>query len=265
MEKLLTMPQPLSQLITKHYQTIKKLHNLKPSVVVNQAFDQLVSIIYSHENEHTAYQLDCMLCQIGSLLPDLQHLCSQAEYELEKYWSKKIADQPETVIEFPYYKHYQKLIKWEQKITSNTDQKTLFIGAGPLPLSAILWHKNGKSQIDCIDKDPVACRLGGACIKALNHKVNYICSDIYQHTNFAYDLIILGALVGETNEQKQIILDHIAQYTAPQTKVLVRSSKGLRQLLYPALETIRSNQWKILSINHPTDEVINSVILLERI
>ncbi len=259
------MSEPLSQLITQHYQTIKNLHNLKPSIVVNQVFDQLVAIIYHHEKEHTEYQLEYVLYQLRSILPDLQYLCSQAEYELEKHWSKKIIDYPDAISKFSYYQHYQKLIAWEKQIANSIDQKVLFIGAGPLPLSAMLWNQNSKNKIDCIDKDLEACQLGTACLGALNHELRYIWSDIYQHTQFNYDLIILGALVGQNNEQKQIILNHIARHVKPQTKVLVRSSKGLRQLLYPALKTIKINQWKVLSISHPADEIINSVVLLERL
>lgn len=248
---------------------LKAQPSLSPSPEINQLFNWLVSIIYEHANSHD--DSNCILCLLLKELPELHRLCSTGEFEMECYWSKHFSTYSKSLAQFPYYQHYQKLVVEEEKLLakycSANQKRMLFVGSGPLPLSALLFAQNYKWQVDCLDKDQQAYWLGKRFIHSQNANKNIRCihEDIYQYKQLRkYDIVVLGALVGSDHEQKQEIMKHLATHTNAETKLLVRSTKGLRTLLYPELKLEIIKFWKILEAKHPTDEVINSMVLLAK-
>lgn len=242
---------------------------LSPSPAINRLFNWLVSIIYEHANSHD--DSNCILCSLVKELPELHRLCSAGEFEMECYWSQHLSTYSESLTQFPYYQHYQKLVAEEEKLLakycSAKQKRMLFVGSGPLPLSALLFAQNYKWQVDCLDKDEQAYLAGARFIHSQNTNGNIRCihEDIYQYKQLRkYDIIVLGALVGSDHEQKQEIMKHLATHTNAETKLLVRSAKGLRTLLYPELKLEIIKFWKILEAKHPTNEVINSMVLLAK-
>ena len=76
-----------------------------------------------------------------------------------------------------------------------------------------------------------------------------------------YGLVILAALVGRTPGEKAEVIAHVADAMAPGALLLVRSARGLRTLLYPAVDPSALAGLEVLGTVHPTGEVINSVIV----
>lgn len=260
------MLTPLIDHVETITQKLKTQQHLQPNKLVNHLFSDLVVTIQTH---------DSMSCQnfvqehnLHYLAQQSQCLCSEGEYALEMYWSKKIttAHCPQQAIQrFPYLHNYQQLVDLELQVMKPTSpvKKVLFIGSGPLPMSAILlanqyWH------IDCIDKNQTAHDHGQAVVRALGiAHIHCICADIHNQENLAqYQIIIMGSLVGTTSHEKELILRHIHDRVSPGTKVIVRSSHGLRELLYPSINISQLTQWSIEHIVHPKNDIINSLIVL---
>src|ERR1700690_2118580 len=88
------------------YNQISKLQDLKPNKKTNELFSKLVSFAVSQKkNKLTSKELS-----------KLQLICSDAEYELEKFWASKIiaSKHPkEESKKFPYNKNYKKLTQLE--------------------------------------------------------------------------------------------------------------------------------------------------------
>lgn len=249
--------------------TLGSYPNLHPTPEINELFNRLVNIIYKHASSDQ--DTNDILCSLLEQLPEIHKLCSDGEFAMECYWSEQISSKIKSLDQFPYYQHYQKLVKAEQQLLQKFqryDQKRmLFVGSGPLPLSALLFAQNFQWLATCLDKEHQAYQLGKALIAGQvdNSNITYIQKDIYQYQNLHnYDVIILGALVGNNHEQKQEILNHLALHTHPRTQLLVRSAKGLRTLLYPELKLAQINSWKVLAVDHPSDEVINSMVILAK-
>lgn len=79
-----------------------------------------------------------------------------------------------------------------------------------------------------------------------------------------YDCIFLAALVGMSKEEKVKILGHVRKYMKEGGTLLVRSAKGARAFLYPVVEEEDLLGFEVLTIFHPTNEVINSVVLARK-
>ena len=82
--------------------------------------------------------------------------------------------------------------------------------------------------------------------------------------NLAYDVIYVAGLAGETVEDKQQIIDNVLPSLRAGCRLLLRSARGSRGLLYPAFAARDMRGVRVLEEHHPTDEVINSVFIYER-
>lgn len=79
-----------------------------------------------------------------------------------------------------------------------------------------------------------------------------------------YDCIFLAALVGMNKEKKVKVLENVRKYMKEGGILLVRSVKGPRAFLYPVVEEHELVGFEVLDIFHPTDEVVNSIILVRK-
>ena len=82
--------------------------------------------------------------------------------------------------------------------------------------------------------------------------------------NLAYDVIYVAGLAGETVEDKQQIIDNVLPSLRAGGRLLLRSARGSRGLLYPAFVARDMRGVRVLEEYHPADEVINSVFIYER-
>ena len=79
-----------------------------------------------------------------------------------------------------------------------------------------------------------------------------------------YDVVFLAALVGMDEEEKARVLGHLERYMTPGAVLLVRSAHGARGFLYPVVDISGISGFEVLSVVHPSDEVINSVVIARR-
>ena len=79
-----------------------------------------------------------------------------------------------------------------------------------------------------------------------------------------YEVVFLAALVGMDKEGKVKFVDHLAKYMAPGALLMLRSAHGAHAFLYPLLDPCDLHGFEVLSVFHPTDEVINSVVIARK-
>ncbi len=63
--------------------------------------------------------------------------------------------------------------------------------------------------------------------------------------------------MGTDGEGKARVLEHLARHMAPGAVLMVRSARGARAFLYPVVESSSLRGFEVLSVFHPTDEVIS--------
>ncbi|KAH7542957.1 hypothetical protein FEM48_Zijuj02G0130500 [Ziziphus jujuba var. spinosa] len=256
------------------YEQISSLESLKPSKDVDMLFTQLV---------HTCIPpspIDVTkLCKrVQETRSKLIRLCGEAEGHLESHFSTILASFQNPLQNFnifPYYSNYLKLGQLEFNILkqhyTHEPKKIAFVGSGPLPLTSIVLASNHllKTVFHNFDVDPSANSKALAllpCDSDLSKRLFFHTTNIMDVTNALrdFDVVFLAALVGMDKEEKLRVIDHLAKYMSPGALLMLRSAHGARAFLYPVVDPCDLRGFEVLSVFHPTDEVINSVVIARK-
>ncbi|XP_022987937.1 nicotianamine synthase-like [Cucurbita maxima] len=254
--------------------SISRLETLKPCKEVNGLFTNLVKFCI----------LPCSI-DVSTLPPHLQAIreslilfCGRAEGLLELEFSTMLGKIPKPLNNltlFPYYDNYIKLAHLEYKILIDNGvvnpKKVAFVGSGPLPLTSIIlaMQHMKNTYFDNYDIDSMANEVAGKIVASdgeLEGRMKFWTRDIVEvgEELEGYDCVFLAALVGLKKEDKVKILSHLRKYMKQGGVLVVRSAKGGRAFLYPVVEVADMVGFDILSIFHPSDDVVNSVLLARK-
>lgn len=251
------------------YNTIMGLQSLIPSEQVTQAFSSfLKQVSQSTENE-----LDKSDLTEPEML-QIRERFSKSVFELEKYWAYKILNSENhqfTLEQYPQWGNYLKVIERELNairiyLGDLLRRKTLLIGGGPIPLTAIILAQKYNLPSVVLDNDAEAIDLSEKLIIALGlqQQVTIIHSSGENFKTYhEYSLIFVAALAGIHSEEKQRIFTVIKSQSASNTYILTRSSYGSRKLLYLPMDRTIQQQFETIIEIHPDDDVMNSIILLK--
>ncbi|KAK7379178.1 hypothetical protein VNO80_04631 [Phaseolus coccineus] len=256
------------------YEQISSLESLKPCKNVDMLFTQLVltcippsPIDVTNLNE-----------SVQEIRSHLIKLCGEAEGHLETHYSTLLAsyDNPiENLDIFPYYSNYLKLGLLEFTILTqhctHVPTKIAFVGSGPLPLTSIVLASNHlpSTTFHNYDMDSLANSNAMRLVSShpdLSNRMLFHTTDILDVSNALkeYEVVYLAALVGMDKEGKNRIIDHLAKHMNPGAFLMLRSAHGARAFLYPVVDPCDLRGFEVLSVFHPTDEVINSVVIARK-
>lgn len=198
--------------------------------------------------------------EIQKIMPFLRERLGNAEYAMELFSAKAMcgligaADDFRAYASFDdfiYMDNYRALVDLELKAMgwptkmpglNPETQSIAFVGAGPLPISAILFHLKTGMRITCIDSDPAACEMGSRLIRhlaknnqryrTLGDKMGYVVNNGAAHDYVTHPIIFIASLVGN----KDAVLTRIQATSNTHATVLIRTAEGLSQLLYQPYE-----------------------------
>ncbi len=248
-------------MIEKFYKKLKSLTDLKPKDEVNNVFSELCKYVVENDKK----------LKVNKKILEINEICSKAEFEMEKFYSKKIANSQNPKQElknFIYYQNYEKLTKLEFLNASFFEEnikEVLFVGWGPLPLTAIILATNFQVNCKIVDYSEEAINLGERLIESLNlkEKISFVEKDILEYKDEKnYDLVYVASLVFGNDFQDEI-LKNISNLNFK--KLLTRTSHGTRKLLYKKIKTKNLKKYfKKELIVHPKNEIINSFIILSK-
>ncbi|XP_010513475.1 PREDICTED: probable nicotianamine synthase 4 [Camelina sativa] len=80
-----------------------------------------------------------------------------------------------------------------------------------------------------------------------------------------FDVVFLAALVGMDKKEKIKVIEHLEKHMSPGAVLMLRSAHGPRAFLYPIVEPCDLQGFQVLSVYHPTDEVINSIVISRKL
>ncbi|KAM7265784.1 hypothetical protein ACFE04_003467 [Oxalis oulophora] len=253
--------------------SISKLESLRPSKQVNTLFSQLVNLCILP----SSIDVDTLPREVQQMREGLISLCGNAEGLLELEFASLLIKVPkplENLNLFPYYGNYVKLANIEYNILYENvvqPKKLAFIGSGPMPLTSIVMAKHHlkSTHFDNYDVDETANNVARKIVSSdaeFEKRMKFVTRDIMEvgEKLKEYDCIFLAALVGMKIEEKVKIIEYIRKNMKEGGYLLVRSAKGARAFLYPVVEEADLAGFEILSIFHPTDDVVNSVLLARK-
>lgn len=250
--------------------------SLEPGPRTDALFTRLVGLAVAPRPAHV---VEAVLGdrELAGRLTDLRARCADGEYALERAWARRVLAAPDPAAElehFPYLQNYRDLTRIEYHAVAghapHAPQRALFVGSGPLPLSALLLARHGVT-VDAVDVDPEAAALGGALARTLGDEVTVTEGDVLGLGDLgAYDLVCVAALVGLAPDDKARALAHVRGRMRPGATVLARSAHSLRGLLYPVLDIAGPDGpdgsgglggLEPVAVLHPHTDVVNSVVL----
>lgn len=241
------------------YQEIHSLTDLKPNPETNSVFSKLYQAVIQ-------WKIWCEFC--WEKKHTIQNICSEAEYEMEKYYAEKIINSKIKIEDFLYIKNYEKLVELELNNIKNfwkIPKKLLYIWGWPLPLTAILYAEKYGTKITLLDNSLEAILLGKQVIKSLwlQNKIIYKYSDAEEYFSLEkYDCISVASLVF-TRSNLENILSNIQKINFD--ILLLRSAEWARELLYKKLPVEKiQNYFQPLVEIHPKNEIINSLLLFKK-
>ena len=174
------------------------------------------------------------------------------------------SDDPWSTLEsFHFYNRYQGLIKNENQLVKFTpEQKVVFIGGGPLPLTLILFNKLFKSQCVSVEIQPEVAKISRQVLKKLGMpEIEVVEGDETSIKDMDYTVIMVAALA----EPKERVFTNIWEMVDTITPIIYRTYTGMRAILYsPVTEKATRGFHKEVMIL-PTGKVNNTSVLIRKI
>jgi Nicotianamine synthase protein len=267
--------------IVRLHDHLRRLDNLAPAREVNALFQELVQACVDADDRVAPSVLAD--ARVRRLRPDLLRLCSQGESLLEQAWAHLVleaADPRAELGRFTYLENYRQLSRLEVHTlagaghVSRPGGRVCFLGGGPLPLSALLMHRELGAVVDVVDNDPQAADLARRLLNRLapGPGVRVVQADARSAEDMARllagcDVVVVAALVGHTRCQKREVLRAVGHALDPGAHMVVRSAHGLRSLLYAVVEpadVAEAGGCVPQVVVHPLSGVVNSVLVARR-
>ncbi|MZQ86749.1 nicotianamine synthase [Paenibacillus sp. 5J-6] len=261
----------ISDLITLIKETHDVLHRESNLTPLNYAVTKPISIFtealrQAYTPEEVKYVMGNV--EVTTLQKGLLAKLSEAEYQMELFDSRHLCHQPEfglaSLFQYKNWGNYESLVGEELKQLrkiSRPEEITspiVFVGSGPLPLSALLLHLRWNVSVICLDIDPDACKAARFMMERINlsENVQVVHRDGAEFDYADYQHVFIASLV----TQKDKVLEQIRQ-SNPGALVAIRTAEGIRRLMYEAIneEAIAAAGWQLLGRTSPIENrVINS-------
>lgn len=243
---------------------VQSLNNYEPSPRVNALFTQLVNDVITEKTT-----------KINAVTrKKVRTIAAAAETKMEEHWAQKVIasqDPHKALQSFPYLHNYRELVRREIALIEKSGHvlskttRVLMIGTGPLPLTALELMAQRGAAVDHADISLTALAL----CSLVSNRLNFTCGHILGGgadiaLTRTYDIIFIAALAGETAKQKQAIINNALPALAKEGRILLRSARGTRTLLYPGIRATAFSGITLLEEYHPDDEIINSVFVYKK-
>ncbi|KAI9317998.1 nicotianamine synthase [Dichotomocladium elegans] len=254
--------------IERCYNLLVYAPSRKPGPSINKVFTDLVHTCTVQCTQQDATEILANPV-IERILHSLRALCAEGEFLLEVYWAERLIESPR-LQDFPNFRNYDLLVKLEANCLRGVGAKLgklVFVGSGPLPLTSLLFSTHIEDAVVNIDRSSEAICLSRALTKALGEqdKIQFWQGDAMQYPDYGNaDVVILAALVGSTPKEKEAMLRRISSTMRQGAHLMVRSTHRLRTILYAPAQDIFMDDLDPLVEVHPTNEVINSIIVFQK-
>lgn len=193
---------------------------------------RLEELIFSVEDENDVFSSKYMSKIPMDTLKLLNDGYCFWETEIENQFADQILTDPEVKIEeYLLYERFQRLLSKEIDLLNGHDyDSVVFIGSGPFPITAILYHQMTGKKVDCLELDENSAQTSEEVFKKLGLSDNM---KVHVGDGGTYDLgkydVVLNALLAKP---KFKIMQNVIRTGHDNCKILCRTSEGLRQLVY---------------------------------
>jgi len=169
------------------------------------------------------------------------------ETQLECQYAQDILSGKETTLDNYFLnKRFEQLLNRELSLLNgDPPRRILFVGSGPLPISAFHIQRATNQPVDCLDRDASAVQISRQVIEklGLTDQVRVFDGLGERFDISEYDLILVALLA----KPKRRILHHLRKRAAPGCRILCRTAFSLRTLVYEPTPEIALGGFQLLA------------------
>ena len=245
---------------------IEEICSAEPSVRSNfpelhRGIQELEKFAFSFDGnlDRATVVLDCLAPEAIELLNNAY--CAW-ETELEYRFARSVIKGQLEISDYLLYERFDTLLRCEMALVPGTPENMLFIGSGPVPISALHMHLQTGRPVDCLDRDPQAVEISRELVRkaGLENAIRIFCDRGEQHNVSKYDLVLVALLA----KPKRAILRNLRKSTNPGAHILCRTSTGLRKLVYEPTELQDVHGFYIANQQIAVGDQTISTLLLEK-
>lgn len=223
------------------------------------ALEQMIFI-----EDATSLEIELTLKETVDERAELNNAYCQWETQLEcEYAQDILSGKEKTLDNYFLNQRFEELVRRELSLLNGHQaERILFMGSGPLPLSAFHMHKVTNRPVDCVDRNPMAVEISRQVIDKLGlngalrvfngHGESFDISD--------YDLILIALLA----KPKRRILRNLRKKAAADCLILCRTSFNLRTVVYEPTDESALGGFQVIGQQVADGEQTISTFLLER-
>ena len=201
--------------------------------------------------------------KVKNSLPLLQQTYETFETDLEQEFVNNFLKGIKKLKDYLLYTRFVKLIKNEINLAKISEKDSfLFIGSGPLPITAILLNMFTKCSVDCYDKNKISVKLSERVIEKLNlsNKIKIYNKKGENLSENKYSVIVIALLA----KPKDKILHKVWNESIKGTRIICRTSDGVREVFYERTNPgLLSEYLPLKKIFAKNDQTISSVLLIK--
>lgn len=177
-------------------------------------FDRLLKLFPAHELDH------------------FNNLYCYWETQLEKRFVHHLEQGVcRHVVDYPLYARFERLIEREVSLLDGyRPRRLLFIGSGPMPITAFCMQHRIDAPVDCLERSPEAVAESRSVIDILgfNNKINVITGLGETVEVGKYDVVLVALLA----KPKKSILENLLRTCRRDVKIICRTSESSRCFVY---------------------------------
>lgn len=164
---------------------------------------------------------------------------------------------------FHFFHRYEKLVSDEVKLAHlSEDDKLVFVGGGPLPLTLILLNRMFGIKGTSIEVIPEIAAISRKVLDklGLSSKINVICGDETELSKLSYDAVMVAAFA----EPKNRVFQNVRRIVSTETKILYRTYSGMRAILYAPITSESLSGFEEIGRVLPTGKVNNTSVFIKK-
>lgn len=167
------------------------------------------------------------------------------------------------VVDYPLYARFERLIEREVSLLDGYQpRRLLFIGSGPMPITAFCMQHRIDAPVDCLERSPEAVAESRSVIDilGLSDKIRVITGLGESVDVEAYDVVLVALLA----KPKKLILENLLRTCRRDVKIICRTSEGSRCFVYEptTMDDIPKGLNVVRTERAGIDDTISSSLLL---
>lgn len=239
--------QQMSPPIVENQEFIQSLKSLE-KLVLERKFDRIAEKIFSQSR----YQ---------EIAQRLRNIDAFYEILLETKAVLDLVEKSESLENNTHLMRDFQTAKMEGSMANfNSSSKTVFVGSGPFPSTAIAYMKTFGCKVVCVDNNPEAVMLSQRMLEQMNLNSSIIpvfCNgEEFNYKEFTH--VVLAGIA----EPKDKILQRIFETARKDIKVVSRTTDGLRQFFYQPIKIPKN--FKLVDQVVDENNIFYSVLLTIR-